>query len=101
MTEIYIKIHNAYRRIVAVCDADLIGKKFEEGNVQIDVNEKFYKGDLVDEEKALEILREEAEEDSCFNFVGNLACELGIKTDIVNKENILEIQGIKHAISLL
>jgi len=57
MTEIYIKIHNAYRRIVAVCDADLIGKKFEEGNVQIDVNEKFYKGDLVDEEKALEILR--------------------------------------------
>lgn len=101
MPEIYIKIHNAYRRIVAVCDSDLIGKKFEEGNTQIDVKEMFYKGDLVDEEKALEILKEEAEEDACFNFVGEISCNLGIKTGIVKRDNILEIQGIKHAMSLL
>lgn len=101
MPEIYIKIHDAYRRIIAVCDSDLIGKKFEEEKIQLDVNEKFYKGDLIAEEKAIEILKEEAEEDACFNFVGNISCELGIKAGIVNKENILEIQGVKHAMSLL
>lgn len=101
MPEIYIKIHDAYRRIVTVCDADLVGKKFEEGNTQIDVKELFYKGDLVDEEKALEILKEESEEDACFNFVGENSCAIGIKAGAVDQKNILEIQGIKHAMSLL
>ena len=29
--KMFIKIHNSYRNVVALADADLIGKKFEEG----------------------------------------------------------------------
>lgn len=99
---VYIKIHEAYRRIVAVCDSDLIGKKFEEENLQLDVNEKFYKGDLFeDEEEIIEILKEEKTEDSCFNFIGKQACRLAIEAGIIEEEGIIEISGIKHALSLL
>lgn len=99
---VYIKIYEAYRRIVAVCDSDLIGKKIEEGNFQLDINEKFYKGDLFeDKDEIMEILKEEQSEDSCFNFVGEESCNLGIKTGIIEENSVIEIQGVKHALSLL
>lgn len=99
---IYIKIHEAYRRIVAVCDSELVGKKFEQGKFQIDVNEKFYKGDLFeDEQEIINLLKEEKTEDSCFNFVGNESCRLAIKAGLIEKKGILEISGIKHALVLL
>ncbi len=39
----YLKIHKSYRNVVALCDAELIGKKFEEGNMQLYLRENFYK----------------------------------------------------------
>ena len=37
-----VKIHKSYRNVVAVCDSDLIGKKFEEDKFQLDLKESFY-----------------------------------------------------------
>jgi len=33
-----IKVHDAYRIIVAVCDKELFGKQFREGKKKIDLN---------------------------------------------------------------
>ena len=35
----YIKIHNGYRKTVALCDSNLMEKRFEEGNKQIEIKQ--------------------------------------------------------------
>ena len=40
-----LKIHNAYRVIVALSDSELIGKTFEEGIRQIIIRPNFFQGD--------------------------------------------------------
>ncbi len=42
--------------IVAVCDEDIIGKKFREGELVLKVDECFYKGGEADEEEVKEAL---------------------------------------------
>ena len=81
-----IKIHKAYRDVVALCDKELLGKKFEQGNKQIEVNEKFYAGDEILENDALDILINEAKENACFNFVGIKACQTAMKAGIIEKK---------------
>jgi hypothetical protein len=99
--EILVKIHQTYREIVAVCDAELLGKKFEEGNLQIEVNEYFYGGEIMAKSKIVKLIKEKLQEDACFNFVGQRSIELGIKAGIIDKGNIIRIQGIPHAMALL
>ncbi len=48
-----IKIIKTNRTIVAVCDSELLGKKFEEGKFQLEVKENFFKGEETEEEKAI------------------------------------------------
>ena len=43
----YIKIHRSYRNVVAICDAEILGKKFEEGKRVLDVRESFYNNEKV------------------------------------------------------
>ena len=66
----FVNIIQAYRDIVAVCDKELLGKRFEEGKFQLDVKESFYKGKEADKIKILEIMKEMSEEDAIFNIVG-------------------------------
>lgn len=99
--KILINIHEHYRKIVAVCDSDLLGKKFEEGKMQLDVNEKFYGGKEYEKKKALKILKNALEDDACFNFVGKNSVNLGIEAGLIKKENIIIIQGVPHALAFL
>ena len=41
-----VKIHKMPdgRSVIAVCDSNLLGKKFEEKNLQLDLTADFYKG---------------------------------------------------------
>ena len=100
---VMIKVHKAYRRIVAVSDPDLLGKKFVEGKMQIDVNKDFFSGEEFNEDETMEILKAEVAEDSTFNFVGKKAVEVGKKVGIIgkNKEAVIIVKGIPAALSLL
>lgn len=97
----FVKINEAYRRIVAVCDAEIIGKTFEQDSMQLEVNEEFYKGEKKTEKEVIEIMRVEASEDSTFNLVGRRAVQAGIKARIISKGGVIEIQGVPHALTLL
>jgi hypothetical protein len=96
-----VKVHEAYRKIIAICDSNLVGKKFEKGNMQIDVKETFYGGKEMQEKKVLGIIEEGKKEDACFNFVGKDAVSVAIKAGIISENAILTIDGIPHALSLL
>lgn len=97
----YLKIIRSYRDIVAVCDSSILGKKFEAGVAQLDIKESFYKGELVSEEKAIEIMKKMAAEDSTFNIAGSDSIAAALKAGIIGKESIGKIQGIPFALILL
>ena len=97
----HIKIHESYRKVVAFCDSELIGKKFEEGKMQLDVRENFFKGEEISEEKAAAMLKSLALDDAIFNIVGNRAVNIAQEVGIIEKDNIGKIQGVSFALVLL
>lgn len=96
-----IKIHKAYREVVAICDSDLIGKMFEEGIRVLEVRENFYKGDEKSEQETIEIMQDLAKEDATFNIVGKKSCDCALKAGIISKEGIKQVQGVPFALILL
>jgi len=96
-----VKIIKSYRDIVAICDSELLGKKFEQGKFQLDVKENFFKGDETDEEKVIEIMKDMEKEDSTFNIIGKKSVNAALKAGIISEEEIKKIQGIPFALILL
>ena len=67
-TGILIKIHkSAGKEILAVADKEIIGKKFEEGELCLDVSERFYKGEEKTEEEII-LERKIISEDKLFEL---------------------------------
>ena len=97
----YLKIHKSYRHVVAVCDKELIGKKFEEGKRQLDVRESFFKGEEFGPQEVIKRMQLEVLEDATFNIVGQRAVAAAIEVGIINKEHVTHIQGIPFALTLL
>jgi len=97
----FIKITKSYRDIVAVCDSSILGKRFEQGNFQLDLKESFYKGEEVQEERAIEMMKSMAAEDATFNIAGEKSVNAAIKAGVISKESVGKIQGIPFALVLL
>jgi len=97
----HVKIHRSYRKVVAVCDNDLIGKKFEEGKKQLDVRESFYSGDEFDVERVKEIMKGEAADDSTFNIVGEESVKIALESGIIVEGNVGRVDGVPFALRLL
>ena len=96
-----VKIHNSYRQVVAICDTDLLGKTFEQGEQQIEVRPSFFEGEEMTEEQVLKAIENAAAEDATFNIVGKQATQTAIKAGIIKEEGIREIQGVPVALALL
>ncbi|MEK6852586.1 MAG: DUF424 family protein [Nanoarchaeota archaeon] len=97
---IVVKVHHAYRDVIAVCDADLIDKKFEEGKRQIDARANFYKDKELNYEKAVKLMKEQAKEDATFNIVGKNSIKAALEAGIIAKEGIAKVQGVPFALVL-
>jgi len=97
----FIKIHKSYRNIVAVCDSELVGKSFEDGNKRLDVRESFYKDREIAEKELLELMNDFAREDAIFNIVGKKAVETALKAGIISKEGIKHVSNIPFALVLM
>lgn len=98
---VLVKIHDAYRTVVAVCDSDLLGKKFEEEQKQIDLTGKFFEGEEKSEEELRTILSNAKKEDATFNVVGEESCRIALDLGLINEEGILKVQNIPVALSLM
>jgi hypothetical protein len=79
--------------LVAVCDDDLLGETFEEGNVSLTVTEEFYGGESVDEAAVVDSLARA----TVANIVGREAVELAIEEGFVDEANVLEVESTLHA----
>ena len=96
----FIKIHRSYRDVVAICDSELIGKKFEEKNLQLEVKESFYQGEKFDKEKIIELMQDFSKEDATFNIVGEKSVECALKARLIDEEFVKHISGIPIALVL-
>lgn len=93
-----IKIHRAYRNVIAICDTNLIGKTFEEGKLQLKITESFFKGEEITKEQAIKIIEKEIKEDSTFNIVGEESISIALKLNLIKKENVGKIKNIPYAL---
>lgn len=81
------------RIILAVCDSELIGKKFEQGKIQIDLTTDFYKGEEKTESEIILMMQKAY----ILNLVGKNSVRLALKQKFVDETHILRIKGIPHA----
>ena len=102
---ISIKIHKSYRYVIAICDSNLIGEKFEEkfekGIKQLDLRENFYKNKELSYKETVKLMKEQAKEDATFNIVGKNSIKAALKAGIIGKPGIGKIDGIPYALVLL
>jgi len=96
-----VKIHTSYRETIAICDSDLIGKTFQEGEKQVIVSENFFKGDEKTEQEVLDIIESGSSEDCTFNIVGEESTRTALKAGVIKPSGIIRIQGIPVALVLL
>lgn len=78
--------------IIAICDKELLGKKIGK-KLKINVSEKFYGGELIDDKKASELMKES----TICNLLGKKIIKLAIEKKFITKENIMFIGDIPHA----
>jgi hypothetical protein len=97
----FVKIYKSYRDIVVISDSELLGKKFEEGNFQLDVKENFYNGNKKSEDEVREIMEFFSKEDAVFNIVGKKSVKLALETGIIEESGIKRIGGIPFSFVLL
>ncbi|MCD6428623.1 MAG: DUF424 domain-containing protein [Desulfurococcales archaeon] len=96
--EVYVKVMEVddvagVRMVVAVCDKELLGKKFSEGEVILDVNKDFFGGFLTDIDEALHYV------ENAFTamLVGENIVQEAIKAGLIHPEAVLKVSGVPYA----
>jgi hypothetical protein len=91
----YLKIHKTKNgKIIAACDAELVGTVLEEGRLCLDLkaHKDFYVGKKANERELIAALRDF----SSVNLVGKKVVEIAAKTGIVEEKYIKYIKGIPY-----
>ena len=96
-----VNIIKSYREVVAICDAELLGKYFEEERFQLDIKQSFFSGEKTSEEEVIQIMQDMSREDATFNIVGEKSVNAAIKAGIISEDGIKKIQGIPVALILM
>jgi len=79
--------------LVAVCDDNVLGETFEDGEVSLTVTEEFYGGETVDEQAVIDSLARA----SVANIVGREAVALAVREGFVDEANVLDVGSTRHA----
>lgn len=91
---VYVKFTRHGRDVlVAACDVELLGRTLEGGRVSFKVKEGFYKGELVELDEALNLVKR----GTIVNLVGKRIVEAAIRVGIVHPEAILYLGEVPHA----
>jgi len=90
-----VKVHeHGEFTVVAVCDKCLIGKKFEEGSLCLEISERFYDGSEVSDDDMMELV----EDCRTMNIVGEESVKFFLGKGIISEKNVNKVEGIPFAI---
>jgi hypothetical protein len=84
---------NGSERILAACDSELAGKRFEDADLVLDLGTQFFKGSKVSEEEFRGMLAQA----TSANIVGRNAVRIAVETRCIHEEAVGEICGIPFA----
>lgn len=79
--------------MVAACDKELLGSKFEEGELKIEVKESFYFESFVTDETFLNAMKIA----TIANLVGEHVISIAKKAGFIDEDGIIRIKNIPHA----
>ena len=79
--------------LIAVCDCDILGREFREGNLHIEVCSDFYG----DEKASLSAVEEALQGATMANLVGCKVVKHAILLGWVDEETVLSIDGVLYA----
>jgi hypothetical protein len=94
----FTKIHKSYKEVIAICDEDLIGKTFEEGEKKIFIRKNFFKDQQMSKQEVIKLIYRYANNDATFNIVGKEAISTAIEAGLINEESTMKIQEIPIAL---
>ena len=77
-----------------ICDADLLGRTLNKGNLTLKISEKYYGEKVVEKEEAESLLKES----SSINMVGRDIISLSTDIGVGSQEGVKEIDGIPFLI---
>ena len=81
------------RILLAMCDANMLGKTLKQGKIVFRIQEKFYKGSLVSLEEAVDLIQQS----TIVNMVGQTIVKKAVEKGLVHPDAIIEIEGVPHA----
>jgi len=92
--EVYMNLRKIGSNVLlAICDAEILGKTLREGKIVFKVKEEFYKGARVSIEEAVAMI----ENSTIVNMIGKNVVKRAVEKGYVHPEAILNIEGIPHA----
>ena len=92
--DVYVNIRRWGRHVLlAICDAELLGKTLHDGEIVFEVREEFYKGVKTNIEEALDLI----EQSTVINMVGRNIVKRAIEKGVVHSDAVLKISGVPHA----
>jgi hypothetical protein len=92
--QMYLKTHRSGRDVlIAICDCDLMGKKFVEGHLRVEILSDFFGNEKASAQKVEQALAKA----TIANFVGEIAVGHAIRLGYVAQENVLIIKGVPCA----
>ncbi len=93
MEYIVSKKQSQFGMLVVVTDADIIGKKFEEERLQLDLTKKFYQGEPKNKAEVKEIMMKARH----LHLTGKGIVAIAVEMDLVDPKKILFIDSVPHA----
>lgn len=79
--------------LLAMCDAEILGKTLRKGKIVFHVKEEFYKGTKVTIEEAMAMI----ENSTTVNMIGKNVVQKAIEKSHVHPEAVINIEGVPHA----
>ncbi len=92
--QVLLKIHSFPEgNVVALCDKDILGKRFEEKELVLDIDKDFYEGEKASKEDVFKALGE------CVSatIAGNEAVALALECGVLTEAGVKDVLDIKHA----
>ncbi len=78
--------------VIAICDKNLLGREIGK-DFKLKVKEEFYGGEVIDDNRAVELMKKS----TMGNLLGKEIIKLALEKKFITKENIIFIDDIPHA----
>lgn len=90
-----VKVHKTFdgKKIISICDKEVIGKIFYEKNMQLDLRSDFYRGEEETEDDARNLVRDSY----ILNVVGKRSVGFCLKQGWISEKNIIKVKNVPHA----